>query len=120
MPVYEYEPDSGKCDICHGRFEFFQKMSDEPRAQCPECGSESERLLSAGAGFLFKGNGFYITDYRSDSYKKDASKEDKATSSGKTVAETKEKEGPSSGSTDSKSPESGTSSNGGGSGTEGG
>jgi predicted nucleic acid-binding Zn ribbon protein len=50
-------------------------MSDEPRASCPECGEESERLLSGGAGFLFKGNGFYITDYRSDSYKKEASEE---------------------------------------------
>jgi predicted nucleic acid-binding Zn ribbon protein len=50
-------------------------MSEEPGANCPECGEASERLLSGGAGFLFKGDGFYITDYRSDSYKKEASKE---------------------------------------------
>lgn len=69
MPTYEY-----RCPEGH-QFELFQKMSDEPRAECPECGATSERMLSGGAGFLFKGDGFYITDYRSDSYKKDASKE---------------------------------------------
>jgi predicted nucleic acid-binding Zn ribbon protein len=50
-------------------------MSDEPQATCPECGQAAERILSGGAGFLFKGDGFYITDYRSESYKKEASKE---------------------------------------------
>jgi predicted nucleic acid-binding Zn ribbon protein len=60
----------------------FQKMSDEPRATCPKCGLESERLLSAGAGFLFKGDGFYVTDYRSDSYKKAASEESPSGTSG--------------------------------------
>lgn len=69
MPTYEY-----RCPQGH-HFELFQKMSEEPRANCPECGSESERLLSAGAGFLFKGDGFYITENRSASYKKDASKD---------------------------------------------
>lgn len=69
MPTYEY-----KCPNGHS-FELFQKMSEEPRALCPTCGSESERLLSGGAGFLFKGDGFYATDYRSQSYKKEASKE---------------------------------------------
>ena len=69
MPTYEY-----RCPKGH-HFELFQKMSEEPRADCPECGSESERLLSGGAGFLFKGDGFYITDSRSESYKKEASKE---------------------------------------------
>jgi putative FmdB family regulatory protein len=76
MPTYEY-----KCPNGH-HFELFQKMSDEPRASCPQCGAQSERLLSGGMGFLFKGNGFYVTDYRSDSYKKDASKEAKAETSG--------------------------------------
>lgn len=69
MPTYEY-----RCPKGH-EFELFQRMSDEPRARCPECGALSERLLSGGAGFLFKGEGFYATDYRSESYKKDASKE---------------------------------------------
>lgn len=69
MPTYEY-----RCRKGHG-FEVFQRMSDDPVAKCPECGSEAERQISGGAGFLFKGDGFYITDYRSDDYKKKASKE---------------------------------------------
>jgi len=69
MPTYEY-----RCPEGH-HFELFQKMSDGPLAMCPECGAESARQISGGAGFLFKGEGFYITETRSDSYKKDASKE---------------------------------------------
>lgn len=69
MPTYEY-----RCSEGH-QFDLFQKMSEEPGALCPTCGAESERIISGGAGFLFKGDGFYITDYRSDSYKKEASKE---------------------------------------------
>ena len=69
MPTYEY-----RCPQGH-HFELFQKMSDEPRAPCPECGAVSERVISGGAGFLFKGEGFYITDYRGEDYKKEASKE---------------------------------------------
>jgi len=76
MPTYEY-----RCPDGH-HFELFQKMSEEPRAACPECGAMSERILSGGAGFLFKGDGFYATDYRSDSYKKDASKEESAAKTG--------------------------------------
>ena len=64
MPTYEY-----RCANGH-RFERFQRMSEPPVDVCPECGAPAERLLSAGAGLLFKGSGFYITDYRSDSYKK--------------------------------------------------
>jgi putative FmdB family regulatory protein len=70
MPTYEY-----RCPACQHEFEKLQKMSDEPGAACPECGAPAERLLSGGAGLLFKGSGFYITDYRSDSYKKAASSE---------------------------------------------
>jgi len=69
MPTYEY-----RCPKGH-EFDLFQKMSDEPVVDCPECGEPAERKLSGGAGFLFKGEGFYITDYRSESYKKAASKE---------------------------------------------
>ena len=75
MPTYEYA-----CPSCGHRFDLFQKMSDAPGADCPECGAASERQFSAGAGFLFKGDGFYITDYRSDSYKK-AAEADSTTSS---------------------------------------
>lgn len=67
MPTYEY-----RCPECGNEFETFQRMSDEPVAACPACGAAAERRLSAGAGLLFKGSGFYITDYRSDSYKKAA------------------------------------------------
>ena len=66
MPTYEY-----RCENGH-QFEQFQRMSEEPLKVCPQCGAPAERLLSAGAGLLFKGSGFYITDYRSDSYKKAA------------------------------------------------
>jgi putative FmdB family regulatory protein len=71
MPTYEYRCSSGH------EFEIVQRMSDEPRATCPECGAEARRLLSTGAGFLFKGEGFYITDYRSDAYRKAAKAETK-------------------------------------------
>ncbi len=64
MPTYEY-----RCPNGHA-FDLFQRMSDEPGAACPECGTAAERILSGGAGFIFKGDGFYITDYRSDAYKK--------------------------------------------------
>ena len=69
MPTYEY-----RCPQGH-RFERFQKISDEPVADCPTCGAPAERLLSGGVGFLLKGDGFYATDYRSDSYKKEAAEE---------------------------------------------
>jgi putative FmdB family regulatory protein len=69
MPTYDYE-----CPKGHS-FEAFQKMTDEPVAKCPECGRKARRKISGGAGFLFKGKGFYITDYRSEDYKKKASSE---------------------------------------------
>ncbi len=63
MPTYEYV-----CRKCGNRFELFQKMSDPPRKRCPKCRGSVRRLIGAGAGLLFKGNGFYITDYRSKEY----------------------------------------------------
>jgi putative FmdB family regulatory protein len=73
MPTYEY-----RCAEGHD-FEQLQKMSDPPIEKCPVCGAPAERKLSAGAGLLFKGSGFYITDYRSDNYKK-AAESDKGSS----------------------------------------
>jgi putative FmdB family regulatory protein len=70
MPTYEY-----RCTGCNHEFEKFQRMSEEPVAECPECGKPAERRLSGGAGLLFKGSGFYITDYRSEGYKKAAKAE---------------------------------------------
>jgi putative FmdB family regulatory protein len=66
MPTYEY-----RCSKGH-HFELFQRISEEPVKTCPECGAPAERLLSSGAGLIFKGSGFYVTDYRSDTYKKAA------------------------------------------------
>ncbi|MEP6687618.1 MAG: zinc ribbon domain-containing protein [Gemmatimonadales bacterium] len=60
MPTYEYECPSGH------RFEKFQKMTDKPRAKCPTCGKAATRKISGGAGLVFKGTGFYITDYGKD------------------------------------------------------
>ncbi|BDS05321.1 hypothetical protein NT6N_03610 [Oceaniferula spumae] len=72
MPNYDY-----RCDKCGHVFEIFQKMSDPKLESCPEpsCDGQVKRLLGTGAGLIFKGSGFYQTDYRSDSYKKGASKE---------------------------------------------
>lgn len=71
MPTYEYE-----CGTCEHRFEKVLKITDDPEVVCPKCGAEAERLISGGAGLLFKGSGFYITDYRSPSYKQAAKKEE--------------------------------------------
>ncbi len=69
MPTYEY-----LCPKGH-HFEVHQRISAEPGAACPKCGQPAQRQISAGAGFLFKGQGFYVTDYRSPEYKKKASSE---------------------------------------------
>ncbi|HIE10465.1 MAG TPA: zinc ribbon domain-containing protein [Kiritimatiellae bacterium] len=65
MPTYEYE-----CQRCGHIFELFQKMSDPPRRRCPRCGGKVERRLGSGAGVIFRGSGFYATDYRSPGYHK--------------------------------------------------
>jgi putative FmdB family regulatory protein len=68
MPTYDYV-----CDACEHSFELFHSMKDEPKKKCPKCGkSKLRRLIGPGAGIVFKGSGFYKTDYRSESYKKDA------------------------------------------------
>ena len=73
MPTYEY-----KCTKCNHQFEAVQKMTDNPLTRCPECRCKIKRLIGAGAGVIFKGSGFYTTDYRSDSYKKGAESEKKS------------------------------------------
>jgi putative FmdB family regulatory protein len=85
MPTYEYE-----CGKCGHQFELFQSMTESPRKRCPKCRGAVRRLLGTGAGVLFKGSGFYETDYRSDSYKKAAKSE---TSAGKADKKTAGKEG---------------------------
>lgn len=76
MPTYDY-----RCNACQHEFELFQSMKDSPKRKCPECGKNAlERLIGLGGGIIFKGGGFYETDYRSDSYKKSAEADKKASS----------------------------------------
>jgi putative FmdB family regulatory protein len=78
MPTYEYA-----CQKCGYDFEKFQSIKDEPVKRCPKCKGKVVKKISAGAGMLFKGSGFYITDYRSDNYKKGA-KSDNSTATSTT------------------------------------
>ncbi len=59
MPTYDY-----KCDNCGFAFEEFQSMNDDLITKCPKCGGKVQRLISSGAGLIFKGSGFYLTDYK--------------------------------------------------------
>lgn len=92
MPTYEY-----KCDSCGYNFEKIQSIKDEPLKICPKCNGKAKRLISAGGGFIFKGSGFYTTDYRSESYKKKEKEETKRptvvskTSSDKVISTTDKK-----------------------------
>lgn len=74
MPTYDYE-----CDACGHQFELFQSISADPEKKCPECKKlKLRRLIGTGAAVMFKGSGFYQTDYRSESYKKSASADSKS------------------------------------------
>lgn len=71
MPTYDYE-----CDHCGHAFELFQSITESAKRKCPECGKQRlRRLFGTGGAVVFKGSGFYQTDYRSDSYKKAAAAE---------------------------------------------
>lgn len=70
MPTYEYA-----CQKCRHEFEQFQSIKDEPLKRCPKCRGKVVRKIGTGGGLLFKGSGFYITDYRSENYKKAAKSE---------------------------------------------
>ena len=100
MPTYEY-----KCRECQHLFEKFQAMSDEPVKICPSCGGSVERLISGGGGLIFKGSGFYITDYKRKGEKKpneksesksDSKKESKESSSSSATPPKKSSDGSSS------------------------
>ncbi|HOJ36821.1 MAG TPA: zinc ribbon domain-containing protein [Ignavibacteriales bacterium] len=60
MPTYEYH-----CKTCNKNFEVFQKISDNPISTCPDCGSPVKKIISGGAGLIFNGTGYYLTDYKS-------------------------------------------------------
>lgn len=94
MPTYDY-----KCLVCGYDFEVFQKMTDDPLNECPECSGEVKRLIGAGLGPIFKGTGFYQTDYKSNG----GAKESKSSGTGSkaetpkdTKTESKPKEKPAS------------------------
>ena len=74
MPTYEYQ-----CQKCKRRHEAFQSITAKPLTRCAKCKGRLKRLLGSGSGFLFKGSGFYITDYRSKSYH-EAKKKDQPSS----------------------------------------
>jgi putative FmdB family regulatory protein len=69
MPTYEYE-----CTTCNKTFDIFQKMTDKPLDKCPKCHKKISRLIGGGSGVIFKGSGFYATDYRKPQSKTPASK----------------------------------------------
>ena len=80
MPTYDY-----RCEACEHEWELFQSIKAEPEKKCPACKKKkARRLIGAGAGLIFKGTGFYLTDYRSKSYK-DAAKADKSASESATL-----------------------------------
>ena len=85
MPTYEYQ-----CQKCKRRHEAFQSITAKPLTRCAKCGGRLKRLISSGSGFLFKGSGFYITDYRSKSYH-EAKKKDQPSSSSSTTSSDKSK-----------------------------
>jgi putative FmdB family regulatory protein len=86
MPTYDYE-----CDACGHKFELFQSISAPVEKKCPECKKlKLRRLFGTGAAIVFKGSGFYQTDYRSDSYKKAADK-DKPSSESKSEKKSESK-----------------------------
>jgi putative FmdB family regulatory protein len=91
MPTYDYS-----CDACNHEFEVFEPITAQPQKKCPKCKKNRlRRLFGAGGGLIFKGSGFYQTDYRSESYKKAAESEkpktDSASSSSDSSAKTESK-----------------------------
>jgi len=90
MPTYEYE-----CNSCQHHFELFQSIKAGHKRKCPKCGRLTlRRLIGPGAAIVFKGSGFYQTDYRSESYKKGASAEKKSGSNGQADGKASKSEGP--------------------------
>lgn len=99
MPTYEY-----RCKSCDHRWEEFQSITTKPSRKCPDCSKlKAERIISAGGGIIFKGSGFYQTDYRSESYKKGASEDKKSREPKSTETKSAESGKPAANSTKSES-----------------
>lgn len=82
MPTYDY-----KCDACDHKWEEFQSIKASATRKCPSCGKlKARREIGGGAGLIFRGSGFYLTDYRSDSYKKAAEADKKASGGGESTS----------------------------------
>ena len=87
MPTYDY-----LCTSCAHKFEHFQSMSDDLLEECPLCGSKVRRLVSGGSGLIFKGSGFYLTDYKNKSEdKKSQDKKEKKETKPKKIKEASDK-----------------------------
>ena len=85
MPTYDYV-----CDACQHAFEMTQPITASPKKKCPKCGKNKlRRLIGTGAAIMFKGSGFYQTDYRSDSYKKSAEADKPSSSTSESKSENK-------------------------------
>ncbi|HEX9934870.1 MAG TPA: FmdB family zinc ribbon protein [bacterium] len=69
MPAYDY-----RCEQCGNEFEAFQRITEEPLSACPKCGGRVKRLISTGVGLIFKGTGFYVTDYKKKETEKSGKK----------------------------------------------
>ena len=106
MPTYDYI-----CDACEHAWELFQKITDDPVKKCPECKKKKAvRQFGTGAAIMFKGSGFYETDYRSDSYKKSAKDDKSKKSESKDSSSSSDKSSSKSDSSSSDSSSSGSSS----------
>ncbi len=105
MPTYDYV-----CDACEHAFEHYQGINDDKLTKCPKCRKNKlRRLLGTGSAVVFKGSGFYQTDYRSESYKKAQAAEKPASSEGSSSGDSaKSESGGTTKNTDSKAPKSGT------------
>ncbi len=98
MPTYDYV-----CSKCDNTFELYQPISEKPKRTCPKCKGKLKRLIGGGGGLIFKGSGFYLTDYRSEGYTKRA-KEEASGGGGESAATKKDGSASESGAkTDSKS-----------------
>ena len=99
MPTYDYQ-----CGECGHQWEEFQSITARPKRKCPDCGKlKAKRLIGTGAGVIFKGSGFYQTDYRSASYKKGAEAAKKAQESASKSSDSSSKKSDSSSSSSKKS-----------------